>query len=153
MEEVVKAYLAGIVDGEGSVTLMKHHKNETPIPYVSVTNNNAELIRWIKSIVGGTVCTRKARLPQHNTTYVWSVRHDRAIRFLNEIKVYLIVKRQQADLITSSYKNVTSRSGRYTPEMLARKYELVAEIRKLNQRSIIPLITRWAPEKIVRMKR
>ncbi len=94
LEEVEKAYLAGIVDGEGTVTLMKHHKN----------------------------------------SYAWSVRQDRAIRFLDEIKKYLIIKKPQADLITQEYKSVTHRAGKYTPEMLDKKMRLVAKIRELNQR-------------------
>lgn len=86
MEEVVKAYLAGIVDGEGTVTLMKHHKNETPIPFVGIANNNFELLKWIKTEVGGNICTKKKRLPHHSDSYVLNIRQDRALRFLNEIK-------------------------------------------------------------------
>lgn len=134
MDEVVKAYLAGIVDGEGTVTLAKHHENETPMPFVAIANNNLELLKWIKSLIGGNICRKKKRLAHHNNSYVLNVRQDRAIRFLNEIKQYLRLKKQQAELIITRYKKVTSRSGRYTPEMLARKYALVAEIRRLNQR-------------------
>jgi hypothetical protein len=142
LTEVEKAYLAGIVDGEGTVTLMKHHPNETPIPYVSVANNNLGLIKWIKSLVGGTICHRTKRMPHHNESYVWNARHDRALRVLNEIKPYLFIKKEQAELITAKYKLVTSRSGKYTPEMLARKYELVSKVRELNQRQIMPPIIR-----------
>jgi len=132
--EVEKAYLAGIIDGEGTVTLMKHHKNETPTPYVSVANNNLELLQWIKSRIGGTICSKKKRLPRHNDSYAWSARQDRAICLLNEIRCFLIIKKPQADLITAQYKSVTHRAGKYTPEMLGEKRKLVAKIRKLNQR-------------------
>jgi len=134
LEEVEKAYLAGIVDGEGTVTLMKHHKNETPAPHVSVANNNLYLLKWIKSIVGGNICRKKKRLPHHKDSYAWNVRQDRALCFLNEIKQYLKIKKQQAELISSTYKKVTNRAGRYTPEMMERKMKLVAKIRVLNQR-------------------
>jgi len=134
LDEVVKAYLAGIVDGEGTVTLMKHHKNETHIPFVGIANNNLKLLQWIKSTVGGNICSKKKRLPHHNNSYVLNIRQDRALRFINEIKKYLIVKRPQAELITKRYKTVTHRAGKYTPEMLLKKNELVAKIRKLNQR-------------------
>lgn len=134
MEEVERAYVAGIVDGEGTVTLMKHHKDETHIPFVGIANNNLVLLRWIKSLVGGNICSKKKRLPHHSDSYVLNIRQDRALRFLNEIKQYLIVKRQQAELITDKYKSVTHRAGKYTPGMLAKKERLVAEIRRLNQR-------------------
>jgi len=132
--EVEKAYVAGIVDGEGTVTLMKHHKNETQVPFVGIANNNLELLKWIRSLVGGNICSKKKRLPHHSDSYVLNIRQDRALSFLNEIKKYLIVKRQQAELITAQYKSVTHRAGKYTPEMLIKKGELVAEIRRLNQR-------------------
>ncbi len=134
LEEVEKAYLAGIVDGEGTVTLMKHHKNETPTPSVAVANNNLKLLEWIKSIVGGVIVSKKKYKPHHKNSYAWSVRQDRAIRFLDEIKKYLIIKKPQADLITQEYKSVTHRAGKYTPEMLDKKMRLVAKIRELNQR-------------------
>lgn len=134
MEEVEKAYLAGIVDGEGTVTLMKNHKNETPTPSVSIANNNLQLLNWVKLKVGGTIISKKKYSPLHSDSYAWSVRQDRAIRILNEIKQYLIVKKPHADLITKEYKSVTHRAGKYTPEMLKKKMLLVAKIRKLNQR-------------------
>ncbi|MBU0503922.1 MAG: hypothetical protein V1842_01475 [Candidatus Omnitrophota bacterium] len=134
MEESEKANLAGIVDGEGTVTLMKHHKNETPIPYVSIANNNLKLLQWIKYRCGGLVCSKKKYKPQHNDSFAWSVRQDRALCFLGEIVKYLIVKKPQATLILEKYKSVTHRAGKYTPKMLSDKMKLVAKIRELNQR-------------------
>lgn len=134
LEETEKAYLAGIVDGEGTVTLMKHHRNETPTPCVSVANNNLQLLKWIKTKVGGVIVSKKKSKPHHSDSYAWSVRQDRAIRLLGEIKQYLIIKKPHADLIIDKYKSVTHRAGKYTSKMLKQKMRLVAKIRKLNQR-------------------
>ncbi len=134
MREKQKAYLAGIIDGEGTVTLAKHHRNETPTPSVSVANNSLELLRWIKRLVGGTIVSKKKRQAHHHDAYAWTIRQDKAIRLLKEIKKYLIVKKPQADLIAAKYKSVTHRAGKYTPVLLRRKMRLVAQIRKLNQR-------------------
>jgi hypothetical protein len=122
------------VDGEGTVTLSRHRRNQTPTPNVSVANNNLMLLKWIRLNVGGTIVLKRKRLPHHSDSYVWSIRQDRAIRFLKEIRRYLIVRKQQADLITREYKTVTHRAGEYTPEMLKKKNALVDKIRKLNQR-------------------
>jgi len=134
LDEVEKAYIAGIVDGEGTVTLMKYHKNKTPAPCVSVANNNLKLLKWLKVKVGGTIVSKKKRLAHHSDSYAWYVRQDRALRFLDEIKYYLIIKKQHAELITKKYKAVTHRAGKYTHEMLAKKNALVAKISKLNRR-------------------
>lgn len=134
MKEVEKAYIAGIVDGEGTVTLTKHHRNETPTPRVLIANNDLRLLTWIKERVGGNITAKKKYKAHHHNSYVWNVCQDRAIRFLNSIKKFLIVKKQQAELITTEYKAVTHRAGKYSPAMLAKKYRLVKKIRKLNQR-------------------
>jgi hypothetical protein len=136
LTKVDKAYIAGIVDGEGSIGLWRHHKNETHSPNVTIANNNLDLLKWIQLRVGGVIVSKKKRQIHHANSYAWSLRMDKAISFLNEIKVYLIVKKQQADLITTEYKKVTHRSGKYTSEMLAKKEELVAKIRKLNKRQV-----------------
>ena len=134
MTEVEKAYLAGIVDGEGTVTLERQHRNETAGPRVPVANSNLKLLMWIKSRMDGNIIHKKKYKTHHKDAYAWSVRQDRAIRLLDEIKRYLIVKRPQADLITQKYKSVTHRAGKYSPKMLKRKLELVAKVRALNRR-------------------
>ena len=135
MVEIEKAYIAGLVDGEGSVTLSRKHRNETPSPEVSIANNNLQLLDWVKNVVGaGKITTKSKNKAHHAQSYTWSIRDNKAICFLNEIKDYLIVKKQQSWLIIRKYKMYTPRNGKYTPEMLRRKLELVAQIRKLNQR-------------------
>ena len=134
MVKLEKAYVAGIVDGEGTVTLMKHHRNETPIPCVSIANNNLKLLHLIKHGYGGLICSKRKYQSHHRDSFVWSVRHNRALWFLKEIIQYLIVKKPQATLILKKYKSVTHRAGKYTPKMLKAKMELVAKIREMNQR-------------------
>ena len=136
MNEVEKAYIAGIVDGEGSIGLWRHHKNETHTPNVSIANNSLPLLQWIQSKAGGGIVSKKKRQAHHGDSYAWVLRQDRAISFSNEIKSYLIIKKQQAGLITGEYKAVTHRAGKYTPEMLIKKEALVAKIRKLNLRQM-----------------
>jgi len=135
LEEIEKAYIAGLIDGEGTVTLSRKHSNETASPEVSIANNDLQLLAWVRNAVAaGKISLKRKNRPHHHQSYTWSIRDNKAISFLNEIKNYLIVKKQQAELITTSYKMYTPRNGKYTPEMLKRKLELVAQIRKLNQR-------------------
>lgn len=48
MLETEKAYIAGIIDGEGSIMLQKFHSNEFPAPCVSIASTSLELLEWIK---------------------------------------------------------------------------------------------------------
>ena len=134
MDERTKAYLAGIIDGEGTITLTRLHKNQTPSPVVSVSNTHLPLLQWIRERAGGAISSKNRSKPHHTISYVWSIRHDKAIHLLKEIKKYLLIKKKHADLVVLEYKKVTHRAGKYTPEMLRKKNALVQKIRKLNQR-------------------
>ncbi|MFC1510767.1 LAGLIDADG family homing endonuclease [Candidatus Margulisiibacteriota bacterium] len=134
MDKTEKAYLAGIIDGEGTVTLARHHKNQTPSPHITVANSSLPLLKWIKKKFGGCICRKKTYKAHHRQTYVWGVSYDNALRLLEKIKDYLIIKKPQANLILKKYKATTMRTGKYTPKMLKAKMKLVAKIRKLNQR-------------------
>lgn len=130
-----KAYIAGIIDGEGTVTLSRAHVEELPAPKVSVANNSLELLKWIKGKVGsGVIIKRSRREPQHKDHYVLDISNNWALDLLMEVKEYLIIKKPHAELLISRYKTLTPRNGRYTKELLAGKMQLVNEIRALNQR-------------------
>jgi len=53
MKDTEKAYIAGIIDGEGSITLVKQHKNRNPSPMVSVASTDLELLIWLKKTING----------------------------------------------------------------------------------------------------
>jgi len=55
-----KAYIAGIIDGEGSIMLTKFHSNQFPAPCVTVASTSYELLEWIKNRTGiGTIKSKK----------------------------------------------------------------------------------------------
>lgn len=129
-----KAYIAGIIDGEGTVTLSRAHVDELPAPKVSVANNSLELLKWIRGKVGsGVIIKRSKREPQHKDQYVLDISNDWALDLLSDIKEYLIVKKPHAEILVSRYKTFTPRNGRYTKELLIGKIQIVNEIRALNQ--------------------
>lgn len=91
------AYIAGFLDGEGSISLNKSHKNDGRTPSyslsVKITQNDRNVLDWIKVTVGmGTICTHSYRSNQ------WTFRSYRVIDFLKQIYPYLKVKRIQADV-------------------------------------------------------
>lgn len=137
-----KAYIAGIIDGEGTVTLSRAHANEMPAPKVSVANNSIKLLNWIKDRAGsGVIIKRSKREPQHGVQYVLDISDNAALRLLAEVKEYLIVKKQHAELLVSCYKATTPRNGKYTEKLFAQKMGLVAEIRALNNHAY-PVVVR-----------
>ena len=135
MEEI--AYLAGIVDGEGTISVHKTHgnrKNTNAVPYVSISNTNEALIKWIRSRVGGILRTRKPCKSHYKIAYDLRFYYNRALDLITLIYPYLIVKRNQAHLLLTKYKECTPRNGKYTKKVLEAKHALVFEMRALNKR-------------------
>ena len=131
MKECEKAYIAGIIDGEGSIMLQKFHKNEYPSPCVSVASTTLELLKWIKKTVGNGVIKHKKNynIDKHKDCYSYVIKYDMAIKLLNEIYPYLIieVKKRRAEMILKYYKNLTPRNGKYSDEMLDAKRKFYEE--------------------------
>ena len=125
MLETEKAYITGIIDGEGSIMLQRFHTNEFPAPGVSIASTSLELLEWIKkTIEKGVIISKKNYNPEvHKDCYSYILRRNDAIYLIKEIYPYLIIesKRKRAELILKNYKALTPRNGRYSLEMLEAK--------------------------------
>ena len=125
MTETEKAYIAGIIDGEGSIMLQKIHKNENPAPCVSIASTTIELLEWIKLTIGKGIISKKKNynLEKHKDCYSYVIKRNYAISLLIDIYPYLIIptKKKRAELIINTYKSITPRNGYYTEEMLIAK--------------------------------
>ena len=44
------AYIAGLIDGEGTVTLTRAHRNENRRLVVCISNNEIAILRFVKSV-------------------------------------------------------------------------------------------------------
>ncbi|WP_300384109.1 hypothetical protein [Clostridium sp.] len=125
MKDVEKAYIAGIIDGEGSIMLIKLHSNEFPSPCISIASTTLELLTYIKGVVckGSIIKKKNYNTNLHKDSYSFSLKRNDAINLLEEIYPYLIIesKRKRAKLILEKYKSLTPRNGRYSDEMLKAK--------------------------------
>jgi hypothetical protein len=122
-----KAYIAGIIDGEGSIMLIRFHKNQFPSPCVSISSTTLELLEWIKNKTNvGNIISKKNYDPnKHKNSYTYIVKYRNAIKFIEYIEPYLVIesKRKRAQLILNEYESVTPRNGRYSDEALKLKEE------------------------------
>ncbi len=121
------AYCAGIIDGEGSISLTRNRKNRWPSPQVSVASTDKELVQWLRNRFGGSIVTKKPRKINHSQSYDWKLTDRRALQFLQIVRPYLVIFRkiERADLLIEAYVNCTPRNGRYSEEMAAQKRLLI----------------------------
>jgi hypothetical protein len=126
-----KAYIAGIIDGEGSIMLQKFHSNQLPSPCVSIASTTIELLEWISLKINSGAITKKKNYnsEKHKDSYTLVVRYNNAIELLNEVEPYLVIqaKKLRAKLILEKYKSLTPRNGRYSSELIEAKNKFYNE--------------------------
>ena len=102
MRETTKAYVAGVVDAEGCLSVNKSNDPRGPIYSVRVTVSNRylQLIKFFIKKFGGYYSIELPEKKTHNVNYSWhlsSAKHT--IKFLSQIYPYLKVKSSQADAL------------------------------------------------------
>lgn len=120
--EIEKAYIARIIDGEGSIMLQKFHSNQLPSPCVSIASTTLE---WIVNITNvGVIKRNKNYNPQNTRIAIVIFKYDDAINLIRDVYPYIVIKskkKKRAELIINKYKSATSRNGRYSKEMFEAK--------------------------------
>ncbi|MEY2192917.1 LAGLIDADG family homing endonuclease [Neobacillus sp. BF23-41] len=125
MESWEAAYIAGIIDGEGSITLTRMHENENRRPCITVASTDKELLVYIRSLTDGTINSKKNYNPErHKDSYTLTIKKkDSVVTLLKKISPYLRVdkKRKRALWILENYEKVTPRNGKYNSLLLTKK--------------------------------
>lgn len=118
MKETELAYVAGLFDGEGSVTFGQYKaggadSKRYPRLMVRITNNDQAVLLWVKDLFGmGRVQCKgpsKARIPTIGYDFV--VVTASAVKFLDLIRPYVKIKAENADKKVDLYRSsVTMRT-------------------------------------------
>ena len=99
--KVLYAYAAGIIDGEGSISLNKITGKNRRARYamrVVLGITDPYLPLFFQETFGGNVWITKHQNPKHKDTWFWSLSAKRAVPFLTGILPYLRIKLPQAEL-------------------------------------------------------
>ena len=91
------AYLAGFLDGEGCITLVRM-KPKRYILRVNFTHTNKEILVWMKALFGGYLGPRKRRSDKHKTAWGLNVDGPRGENFIRAIYPWIKIKKGQAEV-------------------------------------------------------
>lgn len=121
------AYLAGLVDGEGSIIIHKYKQqlyksrgngkrsdDKTPrfVVDLRVAMSDSVAIYWIKDKFGGSVTrVEDKRKTQYRPMYYWTTRANKASDLLKILLPYLKTKRPQAFLCIAFQDNLIKKTG------------------------------------------
>lgn len=140
--ELEKAYLAGLVDGDGTITANKYKNKRNRTGYgfqkdVAIISTHREFIERLHKMIGGDIQTfiyHDSR--ERKEGYKLGFCNQRsALSFLNAVSPYLILKKEQAETMKTlleSRLSARSEKGPSAP-ISPQEWDLVDEIRRLNQ--------------------
>jgi hypothetical protein len=145
------AYLAGIIDGEGSIYIGNFSRNPTTgAPYyqtvIEVSSTDKCLIEWLSEIFGGRFSKyTKNQLPGNSRkpAYKWMVTGILIDHLIKLAYPYIVIKKDQCDIMLQmreTYKETGMRKGKPSNErvpdhIMNLRAELFKKLRLLHCRN------------------
>lgn len=129
----VAAYIAGLIDGEGTVTLSRRHANEHRQLVISIANTEISLLKFVLEQTGvGKITRKRTASDAHTPSYCYSISNRQALSLLKQIAPYLHShKKLRAGLILTNYEIFTPRNGKYSNSLLAMRKVFEDQVLKI----------------------
>lgn len=154
MGELDMSYMAGFIDGEGCIGVVKTHgyskRKDDTRPYymvnISATNCVMKPLELLKEYFGGFIYNHHKTSKKDKHCWRWQLRAHKAVVAIESLYPYLRVKKPQAELCLEFAKTVNKNSiiykhlrGRITGNRvkpsIIKKRELIAnKLTELNKR-------------------
>lgn len=99
--DLLYAYVAGIIDGEGSINIYRVTTLKDKPRFamrIAVGITDPWLPQFLKIHFGGSVWLAKHNNPKHKDCWFWQISAKKAAPFLSHIIPYLCIKKPQAEL-------------------------------------------------------
>lgn len=136
------AYLAGIIDGEGSIILWKA-KGDPKLRgqfnlRINISSTDKILIDWIYENFGGrcyecNAPSRKAN-PHWKKQYIWTVPRPNILQFLKKIHPFLIIKKERCEVAIKFRETFAKRERNLSKETFDLRLNLYEQMKHLNTR-------------------
>jgi hypothetical protein len=125
LAEIDAAYIAGLIDGEGTIGLFRRHAREQRQLVVSTERG---ILEFVLTRVGtGKITSKRISKSHHSPSFTFSVSNRQALELLRQTAPYLrSYKSAGAELVLTQYQRLTPRNGKYT-ERLAEERERFIE--------------------------
>lgn len=132
LSAVDAAYLAGFIDGEGTVTLTRKHKNENRQLAITISNTERQILEFCLKVIGaGKITNKRVSEAHHTPSFTYAIYNRQALSLLKQIEPYLrSYKVKRAQLILANYIALTPRNGKYTEELMKKRKEFEKSVLK-----------------------
>ena len=124
---VQSAYIAGLVDGEGTITLTRKHRSENRRLALTVSSTERKLLEYVLEVVGaGIITNKRVYRSHHRASWTYQIFNRQALDLLRQIASHLnTYKANRAALVLKQYILLTPRNGKYSVEMKEKREAFV----------------------------
>ncbi len=109
LTEAERAYIAGIIDGEGCIRHFIEKGRHILVSRIIVANTSFELIDYLHKRLGGNYWERRHKNPNYKRCWLWELNSNVRVQCLLDVLFpYFIVKRQKAEEALKSLTTLCS---------------------------------------------
>lgn len=132
-DKTISAYLAGLMDMNGSFIIRKTEKNAIFYysSHCSFTHINEKLIEYFRLYYATSYHIVNPSQPNWKPIHTIFIRTSDKIKFLENILPYLIIKRKQANYCLALQKNIEINRGLNVREIMPYREKLYQEFKKV----------------------
>ncbi len=127
VSKIELAYLAGFVDGEGTISIVSAGK-EYMRPTISISNSDTTVIDFVNTHWQSNVYKAKGWGQNSKDMYCVRVVNQHAIEFIKDLLPYLNQKLKQAKVVLKWYSTIKNKKNRNN--------RFIKQIRILNKRGL-----------------
>lgn len=135
------AYLAGIIDGEGTVRLQQQRRAEGKLhhrtAFVTVANTRLELMHWLMEVTGCGTVTKQQRQAPCKTCYTWRIGSGPIRKIMPQVEPYMVLKQDRTRLLLR-YLELREHRAALSHDEMDEVTHICAEIARLNATGIHP---------------
>jgi LAGLIDADG-like domain len=127
------AYIAGLIDGEGSIGLLRRHRGDQRQLVISIPNTERQLLEFVLLVAGAGKITRKrVQSEAHTASFAYTISNQQALDLLRQIRPYLrSYKVARAETILTDYLRLTPRNGKYDQATLDARNAFIQHCMKI----------------------
>jgi len=123
LHKEIAAYVAGLIDGEGTITLCREHRGARRCIVVSISNTDRALLQFVLDNVGaGCITAKRTYKGNHTPSFSYKIANRQALDLLSQVVRYLRTYRaMRGRMALERYVAVTPRNGKYSAHGLRMK--------------------------------
>ena len=127
------AYAAGLIDGEGSISIQSRYGEQYSIEVaIGMTIKAIGVLEQMKARFGGTICKMRGQTDKWESAKKWRIGGEDAANFLIQILPYLMLKQKQA--LTAIQLDTMRREIGWNQKSLKQAQILKLKINELNKK-------------------